>query len=99
MSSAPERMRSSVISSACSPGVGLRHEQLVDVHADPPRVGRVHRVLGVDEGADASAPLRLGHHVVDERRLPGGLRAVDLDDPAAREPADPEGEVERERAG
>ena len=80
-------------------GVGLRDEQVVDVDADPLRVGRVHRVLGVDERADAAAALRLGDHVVDERRLARGLRAEDLDDAAARQPADPEREVERERAG
>ena len=59
----------------------------------------IHRVLGVDEGADAAAPLRLGHHVVDERRLAGGLGAEDLDDAAARQPADAERHVERERPG
>ena len=32
-------------------GVGLRDQQVVDVHADPARVGRIERVLGVDEGA------------------------------------------------
>ena len=37
--------------------------------------------------------------VVHERRLPGSLGAEDLDDAAAREPADAECEVERERAG
>ena len=61
-------------------------------------VRRVHRVLGVDEGADAAAPLRLGDDVVDERRLPRGLRAEDLDDAAARQAADAEGDVQRERA-
>ena len=63
------------------------------------RVERVHRVLGVDERADAAAPLRLGDHVVDERRLARRLGAEDLDDPPAREPADAEREVERERSG
>ena len=63
------------------------------------RVLRVHRVLGVDEGADAAAALRLGDHVVDERRLARRLRAEDLDDAAARQAADAEREVERERAG
>ena len=41
--------------------VGLGDEQLVDVDADVARVERVHRVLGVDEGADrrrASGPRR-----------------------------------------
>ena len=80
-------------------GVGLRDEQLVDVDADPPRVRRVHRVLGVDERADPAAALRLCDHVVDERRLARRLGAEDLDDPPSREPADTEGEVERERAG
>ena len=67
----------------------------------PMRAGvlRIHRVLRVDERADASAPLRLCHHVVDERRLPGSLRAIDLDDAAAREPTDTERHVERERPG
>ena len=46
------------------------------------RVLRVHRVLRVDERADAAAALRLGDHVVDERRLAGRLRAEDLDDAA-----------------
>ena len=57
----------------------------------------IHRVLRVDEGADAAAALRLGDHVVDERRLARRLRAEDLDDAAARQPAHAEREVERER--
>jgi hypothetical protein len=55
-------------------------------------------VLGVDERADAAAPLGLGDHVVDERRLARRLGAKDLDDAAAGQPADAEREVERERA-
>ena len=78
--------------------VGLRDQQLVDVDADPLRVQRVHRVLGVDERAHAAEALGLGEDVVDERRLAGGLRAEDLDDAAARHAADPEREVERQRA-
>ena len=42
-------------------GVRLRDEQLVDVDAEPLRVRRVERVLGVDERGDAavaSAPRR-----------------------------------------
>ena len=77
--------------------VGLRQEELVDVDADGLRVGRVHRVLGVDEGAQPAALLGLGDQVVDHRRLTGALRAVDLDDPAARDAADAERDVERQR--
>ncbi len=78
--------------------VGLRDEQLVDVDADPLGVERVHRVLGVDERADAAELLGLGEHVVDQRRLARGLRAEDLDDAPARDAADAEREVERQRA-
>jgi hypothetical protein len=46
-------------------------------------------MLGIDECTDAAAALRLCDHVVDERRLSGGLRPEDLDDAAAREPAEP----------
>src|SRR3972149_1439161 len=51
---------------------------------------------GVDDRADAAELLRLGDHVVDERRLPRRLGPEDLDDPAAREAADAEREGERE---
>ena len=77
--------------------VRLGDEQLVDVDADAACVLGIHRVLGVDERADPASPLRLGHGVVDERRLPGRLGTEDLDDAAARETADAECEVERER--
>ena len=79
--------------------VGLRDQQLVDVDADPLGVQRVHRVLGVDERAHAAELLGLGDHVVDQRRLTGGLRAEDLDDAPARDAADAQREVQRQRAG
>ena len=59
----------------------------------------VERVLGVDERGDAARRLRLGDDLQRERGLARGLRAVDLDDAAARHAADAEGGVERERAG
>ena len=79
--------------------VGLGDEQLVDVDADGPGVDRVHGVLGVDVGADAAVALGLGHDVHGEGGLAGGLRAVDLGDPAAGQAADAEGEVEGQGAG
>jgi len=74
--------------------VRLGDEQLVGVDADPARVGRVERVLGVDERADSSEGLSLGDDVVDERGLARGLRAEDLDDPAARHPSNAKGDVQ-----
>jgi len=88
-----------VISSACSPVIGLRDQELVDVDADSLGVRRIHRVLGVDEGADAAAALGLGDHVVDERRLARSLGPEDLDDTSPRQAADPECEIQRERPG
>ena len=78
--------------------VGLRDEQLVDVDADRPGVHRIHRVLGVDVGADAAVALRLRDDVHGECGLARRLGPVDLDDPPSRQTADAEGEVEREGA-
>ncbi len=79
--------------------VGLGDEQLVDVHADLLRVQRVHRVLGVDEGAHASLLLSFGEDVVDQRRLTRGLRAEDLHDAPLGHAADAERHIQRDRAG
>ena len=76
------------------PRVGLRDEEIIDIDADVLGVRRVHRVLGIDERTDAATTLRFRDHVVDERRLARRLRAEDLDDPPAREAADPERQVE-----
>jgi hypothetical protein len=80
-------------------GVGLRDQQVVDVDAELLGVARVERVLGVDEGGGAAELLHLGDDVQGQRGLAGGLRAVDLDHPAARQAADAERDVEAERAG
>jgi hypothetical protein len=51
-------------------------------------------VLGIDEGADAAALLRLGDGVQRQRRLARRLGALDLDDPAARQPANAKRDIE-----
>ena len=56
-------------------------------------------MLGVDEGRLAAALLGLGDDVEGQGGLAGGLGAVDLDDPPAREAADAQGQVEGDRAG
>ena len=79
-------------------GVGLADEELVDVDAAGPGVGRIERVLDVDERDDAATRLGLGEDVLADRRLARRLRAEDLGDPAARDAADAERQVERDRA-
>ena len=98
-STAPERISTSAISSACSPLSGCETSRLSMSTPSLLRVDGVERVLGVDEGGHAAAALGLGDHVQRERRLARGLRAVDLDDAAAGQAADAERGVERERAG
>ncbi len=78
---------------------GLRDHQLVHVEAELRGVARVQRVLRVDERDLASEPLGVGQHVQGESGLAGGLRAVDLGDPAPRDAAYPQRRVEGEGAG
>ena len=79
-------------------GVGLADEQLVDVDAAGAGVAGIERVLDVDERDDAAAGLGLREDVLADGRLARRLRAEDLGDPAARDAADPERQVERDRA-
>ena len=52
----------------------------------------------VDEGCRAAEFLRFGDGVQRERRLSARFRTVDLRDATAREPADAEREIDRDRA-
>ena len=79
-------------------GVRLGDQQLLEIDAELPRIDRVERMLGIDEAANAAALLRLGDDVQSERGLARGFRAVNLDDAAARQPADAERDIEPERA-
>ena len=80
-------------------GVGLRDQQLADVDAELAGVDGIERVLGVDVGGDAAGLLHLRDDLQAQRRLARRLRSVDLDDAAARQPADAQRDVEAERAG
>ena len=81
-SSAPLRTRYSAISSACSAVSGCETSSSSKVYAKVAGVGGIHSVLRVNVGRRAAHPLRLGHDVMGQRRLPRGLRAEDLGDPA-----------------
>jgi hypothetical protein len=56
-------------------------------------------VLGVDERRDAARGLRVGHRVQRDGGLTGGLRSVDLDDPAPRQAADTQRHVQGDGSG
>jgi len=77
--------------------VGLRDEQVVDVHAEFLCVETVERMLGVDEGCDAARLLRLGDRMDRQRRLARRFGAVDLDDTPFGIAAHAERHVERDR--
>ena len=78
--------------------IWLGDQEIIDVDAELGGIDRVERVLGIDEGRDAAVLLCFGDHVQRDRRLTGRLRAVDLDDAAARDTAYTEGDVERQDA-
>ena len=80
-------------------GVGLAHQQGVGIHAEVLGVLGVECVLGVDERRDTAGGLGVGHRVQGDGGLTRGFRAVDLDDAAARQPADAQRHVEGDGAG
>ncbi len=79
--------------------VGLRDQEIVDVHAELAGVDGIERMLGVDEGGDAAELLGFGDDVQGHGGLAAGFRAVDFDDAAARESADAQREVQGEASG
>ncbi len=80
-------------------GVRLADEELVDIDPDGLRVHRVHRVLGVDVGANAAVALCFGDHVHGQGGLTRGLRAEDLHDSATGQAADAERNIQGQGAG
>ena len=56
-------------------------------------------MFGVDKRSEATGLLRVGDDVQHERRLAGRFRAENFNDPAAGHAADPQRQVERQRAG
>src|SRR5699024_4749920 len=79
--------------------VRLGDQQSVGVHPELLRILRVQGVLGVDERRDTAVLLRVRHRVQGHGGLPGGLRAVDLDDPPAGQTTGTERHVQGDRPG
>ena len=71
-------------------------EEFVELDADDAGVLGIQGVLDIDEGGEAAVALGLGDDAQTEGGLAARFRAENLDDPAARQTADAEGEVDRE---
>src|SRR5665647_3402245 len=80
-------------------GIRLGDQQRIGVNAEVLGVLGVQRMLGVDERGDPAGLLRIRHRVQRESRLAARLGTVDLHDAAARQPADPQRDVQGDRAG
>ena len=80
-------------------GIGLGNQKLVEIDAQLLGVLRIERMFGVDEGADAPLLLLLGHDMQGQRRLARAFGPVDFHDPALRQTADSQRDVEPQRAG
>src|SRR5579875_5390 len=79
--------------------VWLGDEKLADVHAQLLGIGRIERVLRIDERRRAAVALNLGHDLERESGLARSLRPEDFDDTPARQAPDAERDVEPERTG
>src|SRR5580704_1692978 len=85
----------------CSASVVLTDDsdrKVVDIDAELSRIDRVERMFGIDEGADAALLLGFGQAVQRQRGLARRFGPIDLDDAAARQPADAERDIEAQRA-
>jgi hypothetical protein len=80
-------------------GVRLRDQEVVEIDTEALSIDRIEGVFGVDVRGDTTHPLGLGDHVEGERRLSARLGTEDLGNSTARNPTDPECEVEGDRTG
>ena len=78
--------------------VGLRNEEIVDVHAEFTGVAGIESMFGIDESGLAAKLLGFGDDLQGERSLTAGFRAVDFDNAAAGESADTESSIDGEAA-
>src|SRR6185312_7859757 len=79
--------------------VGLRDEQVIDVHTELFGVGGIERMLRIDERRGPAATLYFRDHLQGERGFTGRFRSINLDYSPARQATDTERDVETERAG
>ena len=79
--------------------IGLRDDEIVDIHTKLFGIDRIERMLGIDKGGGAPLLLAFGHGVQGERGLARAFRTINLDDAALGQAANAEGNIEAERPG
>ncbi len=80
-------------------GIRLRHQQVVDIHAQLAGVFRIKGVLGIDESTGGAELLRFGNDRQGQSGFTRGFRTVNLDDPASRQTANAQSNVQAQGAG
>ena len=80
-------------------GIGLADQQVLQVDAQLLCVLDVQRMLSVHKSALAALALHFGNHLQCQRGFAGGLGAVNLDHPSARQAAYAQRDVQAQRAG
>ncbi len=78
--------------------VGLRHEEVIGLHAKFSRIGQIQRMLRIDERGHATGFLHLGDRVQGQGCLARRLRAKNLDDTPPRKSADAKRNIQAERS-
>src|SRR5579864_5228225 len=78
--------------------IGLRDQELADIDAELAGVHGIERIFGVDVSRGTAGLLDLSDDLQAQRGLARRFGTVDLDDAAARQPADAERDVEAERS-
>ena len=79
-------------------GVRLGNQQLVNIYAEFFGIDGVKRMLSVNECRDTAVLLSLSNHVEGNGGFTGRFRAVDFDDTATGNTANPQGDVQRQDA-
>src|SRR6266478_1308466 len=77
------------------PVVRLRHQQIVHIHAELPRVNRIQRVLCINERRLPAELLRFGDHVQRHGRLAARFRPVNFNHASPRESAHAQRRIDR----
>ena len=79
--------------------VGLRHQQVVHIHAQLARVDSIQGVLGIDERRHPALLLRFGNHVQRQRGLAARLGTKNLYYAPARHATHAQRRIQRQAAG